>query len=448
MKIHQVKSTNTKDFQKEVPPLTLESDDEDEGAIDATETGVFKLHSDPADANSPKYTFTMAYANGKQSLRFHLKWWQQCKKVIVGMRITTGPAMYGMVERMCSGQVWTDFAKAVQQQQEAARADLAQRNWNQFPRLANETEDQWNDRRQLAYENDMNAALPPCTVVMIDEGFKYVIKQVSPYQTLEKQKRFMRRKMRKPAGMTVRQYVTCLHRINNEELPLLYPHNPNQRLPIDELVDIVWYGIPKSWTKEMDKQNFDPFRNHDLEGLVDFCERMEACEDGGPTDPKHTNKKKDTKKSKTSTSGNKAKEGDKWCEYHESSTHSTAECAVMKALKAKKGVKPNGDKKDNKTNKKDWKKKSDDAKTFTKKELNNLVKKASDKAASKAVTKTVNKTKDTRKSNAKRKAQDSDDDSAGSLNMLEQEMQEVDEQLAAFDFDLNEKELEDGEIDV
>jgi hypothetical protein len=267
---------------------------------------------------------------------------------------------------------------------------------------------------------------------MVMIGLFAIIRQVCPYKCLEKQKRFMRRKMRKPADMKVRTYVNHVHRVNFEELPYLPPHLQTQVLPNDEVIDLVMYGLPKSWVKEMDRQDFDPFRTNSVWDLVDFCERLESSEDfTGDLAQKNKNSK-NGKKPKHGHS--KKQDGEKWCEYHESNTHNTIDCEVLKKLKAGKqggdGKKPPFNK--NKT----WNRKSDDAKKEAQKELNALVKKVSQKVTTK-VKKDLAATK--------RKGDDKDDDSDNSVNLLEQ-MADIDAQLKEFDF--GEEEGEVTEIDV
>ena len=46
----------------------------------------------------------------------------------------------------------------------------------------------------------------------------------------------------------------------------------------DELVDILCYACPHSWTREMDQQGFDPLLKNPTE-VVDFMERFEQAED-------------------------------------------------------------------------------------------------------------------------------------------------------------------------
>jgi hypothetical protein len=259
---------------------------------------------------------------------------------------------------------------------------------------------------------------------MIDHGLHATIRQVVPYKALERQKRFMRRKMRKPADMKIRTYVNHLVRINNDELKLLPPFSNTQHMTEEELIDIVVYGLPKSWVKEMDRQDFDPFRYNQVYMLVDFCERLESAEDFHPTEQKKnsTTSNNNNKKSKSTTTKEKPKDSEKWCEYHESTTHNTAECSVVKRMKAI------GDKDASKKKGKSWDSKSKDAKTYTKKELATIVKKATKKAAEK-IKKDLNVA-----SKKKRKGgEDSDEDSVKSVNVME--MKDVDKKLKNFCFD-------------
>ena len=108
----------------------------------------------------------------------------------------------------------------------------------------------------------------------------------------------------------------------------------------------------------------------------------------------------------------------KYCEYHESTIHNTSKCTVLKKLKASKKEKS-----------KTWDKKSADAKKFTQKELNNLVKKASDKVYKKGK-------KDS--SPTKYKKDNLDDDkfeaSLNNIKAIKSQMGNVDKQLSQFSF--------------
>jgi hypothetical protein len=324
-----------------------------------------------------------------------------------------------MILEMCKGSVLTAFEESVRRSQVEARELLADDARNNEPArdvAAGETEAEYQQRRAEAYLNVIEGALPEATPAFVAKGLQAAISSAIPYKALERQKRFMRRKMRKPADMAIRKYVGHITRLNDEELPFLPPFDPAQNLSEDEILDIITFGIPKSWEKEMNKQDFDPFRpGTTLRQLVEFCERIEHTEDSTLVKNNSNKKAKTQSSSKNKTS----KPEGKYCEYHESTTHDTSECTVLKKLKASKKDKP-----------KTWDKKSSDAKKFTKKELNALVKKASDKAYKKGK-------KDS--SPAKRKKDDSDDDkSEASLNnieALESQMRDVDQQLSRFKFD-------------
>ena len=80
--------------------------------------------------------------------------------------------------------------------------------------------------------------------------------------------------MRKLNGMKVRTYAAHLTKINHGELPELPPFQGDQQsLSQDEMVEIILNGIPNSWVKEVDKQNFNPEVRTQQE-LINFCEHM------------------------------------------------------------------------------------------------------------------------------------------------------------------------------
>ena len=419
------------DQPREIPPLSL-IPDETEAEDETTKTGTFKLLTDPADADSPKYSFTMAFADGTQSIRFHIQWYKNVTTIFTGMNITTGPRQVDMVQRLCNGPILTTFSESIERQRAEARIARAETARDRIVRNAGENDVDFQARKQAAYEAVINAAVGPAdnaTTAWVQQALSEVIRQVCPYKSLEKQKRFMRRKMRKPGDMKVRTYVNHLHRLNFDEMPYLPPQGANQALPNDEIIDIVVFGLPKSWIKEMDRMDFDPFRSGNVRDLVEFCERLESAEDYSGDQVQQNKNSKGNKKQK-SHSKSKGKDGEKWCDYHEVNTHNTIDCEVLKKLKASKqggdGKKPPFNK--NKT----WTRKSDDAKKEAKKELNALVKKVSQKV--------TNKVKKDLKAKRKSDDTDKDDDSDNSLNLMDQ-MEAIDAELKKFDFS------EEGEVD-
>lgn len=427
------------DSKAEVPILSLVPDEDELDVDDHTKTCVHKLRSDPTDANSPKVSFTMGYADGTQSVRFHLNWYANVQRVFEGLNITSGPNKHKMARMLCRGTARTYYDECMEHALLEQRKAAATTAMEALVLLHGEAQADYIARRTAEYNRVLPLVLPP-TSGDVDRALRGVIRNVCPYKALALQKRFMRRKMRKPHDMKIRQYAGHLYRINTEELPLLPPGGATQSLPYDELLDIFLFGIPKNWVKEMDKQDFDPMRETSIGPLINFCERLESTEDTKPsaTVKKSSNDKGSSARKKSKFGKKKDKsDGDKWCEYHESNTHDTSECTVLRKMKASK--KSDGDKKP--AAKKTWSRKSDDAKTFTKKELNALVKKVT-KSATAKVKKELHAA-------GKRKKDDDDDDasSAGSVNLMEEdaeiaaEMADVDRQLQAFDFAAEEGEI-------
>ena len=95
--------------------------------------------------------------------------------------------------------------------------------------------------------------------------------------------------------MKVRAYVQHIRRINNEELPNLPPFAPDQGLTTEELLDIILFGTPKAWQREMDRQGMDPMLNS-LANVLNFMENIEAAEAFGNGDKKPPAKNEKGKK--------------------------------------------------------------------------------------------------------------------------------------------------------
>ena len=118
---------------------------------------------------------------------------------------------------------------------------------------------------------------------------KLLTKHVFPRRALRLQKRCMRRHMRKPADVSMRDYDTRCVELNNylelfpdgrfddEGVPTGF--SPRQKLDVDELADIMEFGTPSSWQKKMVSHGFDPLEEDDpIQSLVEFCERVETVE--------------------------------------------------------------------------------------------------------------------------------------------------------------------------
>lgn len=114
--------------------------------------------------------------------------------------------------------------------------------------------------------------------VVID-SLNEVVKILLPNKTLQRVKQYLRREARKPMDMGVKQYIMHIYRINTEEIARCPPTFDNtQCLTPDEIIDILLFGTPKSWQREMDCQGFDPLAKTVTE-VVEFMEHIEMSED-------------------------------------------------------------------------------------------------------------------------------------------------------------------------
>jgi len=206
--------------------------------------------------------------------------------------------------------------------------------------------------------------------------------QIFPKKALQRVKHYLRRDCRKPTEMKVREYYQHIQRINIEEVTCLPPYNPAQALSNDEILDILLFGTPKSWQREMDRQGFDPL-DHTLQEVIAFMEQIEMSEDfDAPTQQGQKSKGKGKQSTKPKQSGG----GDKYCLIHGKGGHSSDEChklqAEAKKLKSSHGGSKLSDKSGKFTNK-TWTRKADETNDKSKKDLAAFVKKAISKGVQK-----------------------------------------------------------------
>ena len=437
MKIAKLESNPN--FRKEEAPLPLVPIEDEERNNDKSKTIAFKLRTNPTDANSTVYSYTTLILDGTCSTRDALKWYPDVTRVLTGLNITSAAAKHQMIKRMCRDSVETAYENEVAKGQLARQRYNARQASRSLTKGATESDPDFESRQQQVYNAAMDLAnLPQIEDGDIIAGLQAIIKHLSPFKVLAKQKRFMRRKMRKPADMKTRTYANHLLRINHSELPQLPPNfNTAQSLGEDEILDIVLHGVPNSWRKKMDEHDFDPHVGT-LEDLINFCERMESAETHeNATDKQLVNgripKKKKNSYKKPSSSDDAT---GKWCEFHETDTHTTSECETLKRLKRERA---NGGSKKGNFKNKTWKRQSSDAKSFTKKELAAIAEKAVRKAQREqlnAISKRkVDDSSDSSDGEINEKDDNSSVSSTASLNALETKMKDVDNELAEFSFD-------------
>jgi hypothetical protein len=101
--------------------------------------------------------------------------------------------------------------------------------------VAGETQNEFINCQANTQVTDKAVPADPATIGMIKPALQSTVKMVCPYKALEKQKRFVHCKMRKPADMKIRIFVNHPHRINFYELPQLPPFDAGQELSNDSL---------------------------------------------------------------------------------------------------------------------------------------------------------------------------------------------------------------------
>jgi hypothetical protein len=274
-------------------------------------------------------------------------------------------------------------------------------------------------------------AVPPLHEPHIKDGLRALVTYMAPHKALARQKRWMRRYCRKPADMKLRTFANHITNINEQELPNMPPFGPRdqQMLSTDEIIDIILNGIPRSWTREMDKQDFDPVAKT-LAEVIDFCERMEAAED---FDPARNGGKTTTvtkKNGKSSTNNNNTKSngqgGTKYCLLHgNNTTHNSDDCHVLKKQAAI--LKGDGGGKMPASKNKTWKRDANKSTSTSKKELAAFVRKQARKELHAF-------SKEAKKRKVIEDDTDDDNNSQASLNQMDEESEEGEIDISAFNY--------------
>ena len=418
----------------------------------------FELFTEPSNGNAAKYKELFRILDRSEDLRTMIKWIQSLEELFTGTATDTLDGQKRLIKSLSTPAVYATFKRLLVENAAASaqvalnRARADDRNGVAIPA---ELQDAYDNApagvaraqvlvdivaaqaaRQQALANNGNdvnhqavvaivvPAAPPalthvaCIMALGEPYFMTTdlvkgclvetIGTLLPRKILAKVKRQLRRDSRKPTNMKVRQYTAHLQRINSEELPLIPPGNhPGriQSLGEDEILDILLWGTPKSWQKEMDRQGFDPLEQG-IRETVDFMERMEETEDP----PMQKVAKKPDKRSNKGLQ-KKPPGATAYCLLHGHGSHSTEECKALqkeaKRIKANHDSNSGGGKPPYKN--KSWTKKADDRKKESQNEMNTLVK----KAVAKGVRKELNAI-----AKAKRKADD-DSSEEGELNALE-----------------------------
>ena len=376
-----MKVTTTKDFSNKnmkvilplVPEPTTVAKKEDLATVD--------LHGNLTDANSTKVCFMFKVLLGtNESPRELIEWHKNVERAFIGLNCTTELLQHQMMRQFCRGTTLSTYNSNVSQ--------LCHNGKTSYVADAQKAVDDYNDAdpnvaAQLAQAlTDAEAKTQNECLTNADDGARMastvlnkMMTGLLPNKLLQRIKRCLRRKARKPFDMNVKSYHMNGMCINAEEIPFLLPHFSETKSlgEDDEIVDILVYGTPKSWQKVMDCQGFDPLTQTPVQVLA-FMERIEASEECD-SDKKTIKVATSNKGKKKSSDSNELKESHHCVLHGNNNAHDTSQCKTLQAQAKKLKGNNDGSDKNGKSHNKSWKNKAkDDAEDF-KKELAFLVKK-------------------------------------------------------------------------
>ena len=306
MKIASRGSRN-KSHEESDGPIPLWRPDDSKGDDKEAQT-TYKLRSVPAQANSPTYEVTVKYFDTGLPEEWLLLL-RKFDEICVGQNLTTGVQHFTLMRTLLRGDALAAFIT-----------------------------------RSAAAGGQMLANLSA-----VING---VTQHIFPERSLQKQKRYMRRFMRKPYEMRMRVYSARVTEIN-AYLNYFPPFLANQQLPNDEILELLEFAIPTSWQREMTRQGYDPAA-HSVQDLVQFCERLESTEkkgrkpagapEGGKPNKKRVLLDEDEDLSSgDSGEGRYSKKPKFNCLFHgRNFSHGTHDCAIVQEKMGKgRGPKPN-----------------------------------------------------------------------------------------------------------
>jgi hypothetical protein len=202
---------------------------------------------------------------------------------------------------------------------------------------------------QIAFEptiedawTDPNAAgLISLTADHVQESLCAVTTFVSPFRTLETQKQWMNKYMKKPHNLSAKMMSMALSRINNYLLSFL-DGDANSKFTDAELVGLLDFSLPAIWRKAMDLKGYVASQ-HDKKLLVDQCKMIQwnktpLKHDQDDDNDNNRNRKKikfakSETKNKKSGSKTVPNDGQYYCKKcGTNSTHDSKHCYFLKRL--------------------------------------------------------------------------------------------------------------------
>ena len=210
-------NTNNKKVSTDSTPVVIPAISLDRPEPKQLSTGQFltlKCQNTPGDADSTTYNLQIPYF-GSGTAEEWLQFVDNLNKGIKGQNIRRGDKRYELAEKLLIGEMLTAFKT-----QADARGD---RNQNNFK-------------------------------LVIKDLASYVFKSTDYWD----QKTYMRRYMVKPRSLSIRPYVARVRELNSylEHFPTGNVNVEATSLGEDEIKDVLFHSIPKSWQQHMVKQGY------------------------------------------------------------------------------------------------------------------------------------------------------------------------------------------------
>jgi hypothetical protein len=296
MKIKLIKPSHLQGSKKQItmsPPIPLCRTEE----VKANQDDLlkFKLYSNPNDKDGASYEIKVKiFRTGTPEE--YIKTVIALKKVLRGQDIVTGQEQYAMARRLFDGEALTAF-------------------------------------------NNASTTIGAETIQHLDEVLKKVAGSVFPLRSYANQKQAMRRFMRKPRELKIREYVERILELN--EYLVYFPTKDGEaeatKLPNEEILDILVFGIPNAWQKKMVELGFDSL-SHTPNEFIEICERIsfgETTENGQNVKTKQIASEKGAKwlpnSSRKNFNNTKQNYKDKFCPLHKMYGHDANDCKVIQA---------------------------------------------------------------------------------------------------------------------
>ena len=220
----------------------------------------------------------VTHFDGSEDPRTVIQWKKNVEQICKGSGIKKIDAVVKMTAALCAGSAQDAYLTAIGEMCDKRKENAE--DWKKANPLTPQQEDEADDDYATHKSEWEDEAKCRTKLQRRDHttALQAVILDAMPYKAITKEKRYMRRFMKKPPNMRFRTYAAHIMKINKEKNLELPPFKDTEQvLKKDDLVDILLNGMPTAWEDKMDKHNFDP-EAHPIQELIDFCERLESVE--------------------------------------------------------------------------------------------------------------------------------------------------------------------------